>query len=124
MLFHFGNENQSIQARRTSVSLQEFRGKKEGKKEGRKAEKEREGKRERTREEKMAYFSLSNRSAKRAREEEGEGERIRGCLLGDGEGDGEKERRKNWHSISLPVIKARLSLVSVHLQSWYASANQ
>ena len=82
MLFHFGNEKQSIQARRTSVSLQEFRGKKEGKKEGRKAEKEREGKRERTREEKMAYLSLSNRSAKRAREEERGGRADKGVLVG------------------------------------------
>ena len=82
MLFHFGNENQSIQARRTSVSLQEFRGKKEGKKEGRKAEKEREGKRERTREEKMAYLSLSNRSAKKAREEERRGRADKGVFVG------------------------------------------
>lgn len=123
MLFHFGNENQSVQARRTVVSLQEFRGEKEGK-EGRKAEKGRKGKQERRRGEKMAYLSLSNGSAKTEERKRGDGERIRGCLWGDSEGEGEKERRKIWHSISLPVIKARLSLASVHLQSWYASANQ
>ena len=81
MLFHFGNENQSVQARRTVVSLQEFRGEKEGKK-GRKAEKGRKGKQERTRGEKMAYLSLSNGSAKMARKEERRRRAYKGVLVG------------------------------------------
>lgn len=57
-------------------------GKKKERKAGRKAEKGREGKRERTREDKMAYLSLSNRSAKIAREEERGGRADKGVLVG------------------------------------------
>lgn len=57
-------------------------GKKKERKAGRKAEKGREGKRERTREERMAYLSLSNRSAKIAREEERGGRADKGVLVG------------------------------------------
>ena len=97
--------------------------KKERKKEGRQKRRGRESGRERGKRKWHTFHSLTGQPRGQERKR-GEGERIRGCLLGDGEGDGEKERRKNWQSISLPVIKARLSLVSVHLQSWYASANQ
>ena len=99
-------------------------GRKKERKEGRKAEKGREGKRERTREEKWHTYHSPTGQPRCQERKRGEGGRIRGCLWGEGEGEGDRERRKNWHSISLSVIKARLSLVSVHFQSWYASANQ
>lgn len=98
-------------------------GKRKERKEGRQKRGGRESRRERGERKWHTYHSLTGQPRWQERKR-GDGERIRGCLWGDSEGEGEKERRKNWHSVSLPVIKARLSLASVHLQSWYASANQ
>lgn len=94
-----------------------------GRKEGRQKKGGRESGRERGKRKWHTYHSLTVQPRRQERKR-GEGGRIRGCLWGEGEGEGERERRKNWHSISRSVIKARLSLVSVRFQSWYASANQ
>lgn len=102
----------SVQARRTVVSLQEFRGRR--RKEGRKAEKGRKGKQERKegRERWHTYHSLAGQPR---RKKGREGRRAdKGVLVGRQWGRG-REEEENLAFYITPCNKARLSLASVHL---------